>query len=175
MSGLNICTHVYTLATENYSFENITTDLTQCPAYPAMTCISLDAMGGAFPFQIAIRAASCKHCAFNNVSVKIIVFPPAFCNCCAVNPLEIWEILTGGFIICTPRPLTVHRVFSSADPRGQALQSLFGDQTRSPPYSLPSAHTHLFCPLFAPFLCPFVPLPSAPPVRLALSAGAIES
>lgn len=62
VSELNICTHVYTLASENYSFENITTDLTQCPAYPAMTCISLVVMGGAFPFQIANRD-DCERCA----------------------------------------------------------------------------------------------------------------
>lgn len=43
---------MYTLGTENYSFDDITTDLTRCPAYPAMTCISIIALGGAFPFQI---------------------------------------------------------------------------------------------------------------------------
>lgn len=59
---------MYTLGTENYSFDDITTDLTQCPAYPAMTCISFIAMGGTFPFQItaqqlAMRSHTLAHIA----------------------------------------------------------------------------------------------------------------
>lgn len=46
---------MYTLGTENHSFDNITTDLTQCPSYPAMTSISFFALGGTFPFQIAAQ------------------------------------------------------------------------------------------------------------------------
>lgn len=44
---------MYTLGTENYSFDDITTDLTQCPAYPAMTCIKLHCFPRTFPFQNA--------------------------------------------------------------------------------------------------------------------------
>lgn len=51
---------MYTLSTENYSFDNITTDLTRCPAYSAMTCISFIALGGTFPFQIKAHTTTAK-------------------------------------------------------------------------------------------------------------------
>lgn len=55
LSGLNICSLTYTFGTENYSFDNITTDLTRCPVYPAVTRISAAALGGTFTFQIAAQ------------------------------------------------------------------------------------------------------------------------
>lgn len=98
--------------------------------------------------------------------MKIIVFPPAFRIWHAENPLDVREILTGVFIISTPRPLTARRAFSSAEPLEVKLCKAYLVIKRRPlPYPSFCTHTSLALslPLFSAPSSHSPPHPSLPP------------